>query len=96
MSAIKSAFYAYPSRNSEVTHSIRAAVASFNRRRPSTLLELWEKNDVSGLPVVNPIFEKLDRCEFLAADITFLSENVAFEIGYAIGAKKRCLLFMNT
>jgi hypothetical protein len=27
--------------------------------------------------------------------VTYVSENVAFEIGYAIGIKKRCLLFVN-
>jgi hypothetical protein len=28
--------------------------------------------------------------------VTYVSENVAFEIGYAIGIKKRCLLFVNS
>ncbi len=96
MPASQTAFYAYPSSNSDVTQSIRAAIEAFNRRRPSIYLEPWEKNDISGVPVATPIFEKLDRSTFLAADVTFLNENVAFEIGYAIGARKRCLLFVNT
>jgi hypothetical protein len=51
---------------------------------------------VSGLPITDPIFTKIAKADFLAADITFLNENVVFEIGYAIGARKRCLLFVNS
>ncbi len=40
-------------------------------------------------------FENISTSAFIAADITFLNENVVFEIGYAIGKRKRCILFRN-
>jgi hypothetical protein len=59
-------------------------------------LERWEKNDISGIPLTDPIFSRIVTGEFLAADVTYLNENVTFEIGYAIGTKKRCILFVNS
>jgi hypothetical protein len=91
----KTAFFAYPGAQPEVAQPIRSAVRSFNSRSVACRLEAWEQNDVSGLPITDPIFTKISNAEFLAADITFLNENVVFEIGYAIGARKRCLLFLN-
>ena len=62
----------------------------------SPAFEGWEKNDISGIPLTEEILSKLSTCEFLAADVTYLNENVAFEVGYAISSKKRCLLFVNS
>ena len=67
-----------------------------NGASPAFNLEGWEKNDISGIPLTAPIFSKISTCEFLAVDVTYLNENVAFETGYAIGSKKRCLLFVNS
>ena len=49
-----------------------------------------------GSRLSDPIFWRISAGEFLAADVTYLNENVTFEIGYAIGSKKRCLLFVNS
>ncbi|MDR4459783.1 MAG: type IV secretory system conjugative DNA transfer family protein [Nitrospirales bacterium] len=91
----KFAFYAYPSKPIEIAQTIRAAIAHFNAASGTYKLEEWEKNDVSGFQLTTPIFSKILTGVFLAADVTFINENVAFEIGYAIGAKKRVLLFLN-
>ena len=91
----KTAFYAYPGKPTEIVQTIRAAIVGFNDASPTFNLEGWEKSDISGIPLTAPIFSKISTCEFLALDVTYLNENVAFETGYAIGGKKRCLLFVN-
>jgi hypothetical protein len=96
MSKPKLAFFAYPGQPVELTHCIRNAITNFNAASASIFLESWEKNDIGGIPLTDPIFAKISSSAFLGADITYLNENVAFEIGYAIGSKRRCLLFANT
>ena len=92
----KTAFYAYPGTPTEIAQTIQSAIVGFNAASPAFNLEGWEKNDISGISLTAPIFSKISTCEFLAADVTYLNENVAFEAGYAIGSKKRCLLFVNS
>ena len=92
----KTAFYAYPGKPTEIAQTIRAAISAFNSTSETYNLEGWEKNDISGIPLTAPIFSKISGGEFLAADVTYINENVAFEIGYAIGSKKRVLLFVNS
>jgi hypothetical protein len=91
----ETAFYAYPSTPNELVQSIRTAIVGFNGISSKFILEGWERNDISGIPLVEPIFAKISSGAFLAADVTYVNENVSFEIGYAIGIKKRCLLFVN-
>lgn len=95
MTTKKTAFYAYPGKPTEIAQTIRMAIAAFNSTSTTYNLEAWERNDISGIPLTAPIFSKISGGEFLAADVTYLNENVAFEIGYAIGSKKRVLLFVN-
>ena len=96
MASKTDAFFAYPGTPADVAQPIRLAVRSFNSSSPYYNLHSWERNDVSGIPISEPIFSRISSGAFLVADITYLNENVAFEIGYAIGSKKRCLLFVNS
>jgi hypothetical protein len=96
MAEKKTAFYAYPSTSAEITQTIQTAIDGFNATSATYNLAPWEKNDISGIPITAPIFSKISGGAFLAADVTYLNENVAFEIGYAIGIKKRVLLFVNS
>jgi hypothetical protein len=96
MTEKKTAFYAYPGQPTEIAQTIRSAIDGFNGSSVTYKLEGWEKNDISGIPLTDPIFSRIGAGEFVAADVTFLNENVTFEIGYAIGSKKRCLLFVNS
>src|SRR5690349_2389292 len=96
MTTKKTAFYAYPGNPSEIAQTIRTAIGAFNSTSTTHNLEAWEKNDISGMPLTAPIFSKISGGEFLAADVTYLNTNVAFEIGYAIGIRKRVLLFVNS
>jgi GTPase SAR1 family protein len=89
------AFFAYPGSPRAVAQTIIDAVKKHNAGVNTLVLEAWQTNDISGIPVTAPIFEKIGSGLYLAADITCLNENVAFEVGYAIGCGRRCLLFRN-
>jgi hypothetical protein len=86
------AFFAYPARQSGVVAVIRGAKALLSTTKRALTVNLWEENEISGRPLTDPIFEQISNCDFLIADITVLNFNVTFEIGYAIGLRKRVYL----
>ena len=94
MATDKIAFFAYPGQPKEIGQTITSAVEDYNTYSPIKI-QTWEKNDINGIPLTDPIFEKIKDAEYLAADVTALNDNVIFEIGYAIGKGKRTLLFQN-
>lgn len=89
-------FYAYPSSEPEVMKTIQDAQKALGAVRPSLFLHLWQANDICGLPLTDPIFEQIQKSDFIVADITVLNFNVTFEIGYAIGQGKRVYLTRNS
>jgi len=46
--------------------------------------------------VTDPIFQNIRNAAYLLADITRLNFNVAYEIGYAIGCRRRVILLRNS
>lgn len=92
---MKTSFFAYPTHHDAIFETLRAAIQRHNSSSTAITLESWETNDISGIPISNPIFEKIASAQYVAADVTYLNENVAFEIGFAVGRHKRCLLFCN-
>ena len=55
----------------------------------------WTAKDASGAPLGRSVDSWLDAAEGVIADITFVSDNVTYEIGYAIGAGKSLRLIRN-
>ena len=92
---MKTSFFAYPTHHDAISETLRAAIQRHNSSSTAITLESWETNDISGIPISNPIFEKIASAQYVAADVTYLNENVAFEIGFTVGRHKRCLLFCN-
>ncbi len=90
-----SAFVAYPSYPSEISAGLRACIQQMRVKRPSLSLKIWEANDIPGRCLVDPILNQIESTSFLIADITRLNFNVVYEIGYAIGVKKRAILVLN-
>ena len=78
MDGRKTAFYAYPGAPTEIAQTIRVAIAGFNAASTTHNLQGWERNDISGIPLTEPIFLKISAGDFLAADVTYVNENVAF------------------
>lgn len=56
----------------------------------------WLFNDIAGQPLISPILENIDASALIVADVTFLNLNVVYEIGYAIGKRKRAFLVRST
>jgi hypothetical protein len=56
----------------------------------------WTIQDASGSPVDRAVDGWLDDAEALVADITYINDNVTYEIGYAIGAAKNLRLIRNS
>jgi len=85
-------FVAYPSNDEYLVTTLLAAVSRANAAPTGTRYESWEFNDIPGNPIVSPILQNIEASPFVIADVTYLNLNVVYEIGYAIGAKKRAFL----
>ena len=86
----QSAFVAYSGRDQDHAKTILAGISKANAATASlTRFEPWEFNDIAGRTLVSPIVEKIDTSPFVVADVTYLNFNVVYEIGFAIGRKKK-------
>ena len=91
-----SAFVAYTSKDKELSEIILHGVRKANSVKACpTRFEPWEYNDVAGKYLTSPILQGIDASPFVVADITYLNPNVVYEIGFAIGRKKKVLLIRN-
>lgn len=88
-------FVAYPAHSAHISHTLVKAIQVANTNGWCNF-ESWEQNDIPGRQLIAPIYEKLDDSNLLIADITKLNFNVTYEVGYAIGIKKRVFLVKNT
>ena len=88
-------FLAYPSNPPEVGEIIRESLRKLIEVKKRPGFETWEENDNAGRFIVEPILEKIENSDAVAADITQPNFNVAYEVGYAIGRRKRLLLLRN-
>ena len=87
-------FVCYPSEPPQLGQTIEAAAG---RVRSAELfhIETWRQLDIPGRFLADSILTKIDAADFVVADITRLNFNVTFEVGYAIGRKKRTFLTSN-
>lgn len=87
---------AYPSTPDTIGATIQASLEILQKQHGFRGLSSWEEHDIAGRFVVEPVLEKIDKGNCLVADITRLNFNVVYEIGYAIGCKKRVVLVANS
>lgn len=87
-------FYAYPGTPKYLGQIIESA--SEKRRGTNKSLHCWPENDICGRLLTDPIFEQIEACDGLIADITSLNFNVVFEAGYAIGRGKKVYYTVNS
>lgn len=88
-------FVAYPSQPSTIGSVISMALDALRSDGSEIHLTSWKENDIAGRFITDPILEKIIESDVLVADITCLNFNVVFEIGYAIGRRKRVYLIRN-
>jgi len=89
-------FVAYSSNPPEIGTTVNSAVALLRDEHRMDQIRSWEENDIAGRFLVTPILDNIDSGDVLVADVTKLNFNVTFEIGYAIGRKKRLILIKNS
>lgn len=88
-------FFGYPSRPEMSRESLANAAAAIQQSGVITAVT-WEELDISGRLIIGRITEAIDRATATVFDVTFLNENVMFEVGYAIGADRRVWLVRQT
>lgn len=88
----KIAFVAYSSREGVLADLIQEGVGRANAKQTKVRFEPWVFNDVPGNPLISPILTRIEESAFVVADITYLNLNVVYEVGYAIGSRKRAFL----
>lgn len=92
-----SAFAAYSSRDRELARTLLSGIRKANAVDANPVrYEPWEFNDISGKNLITPIITKIEESPFVVADITYLNANVVYEIGYAMGVKRKVLLLKNS
>ena len=88
----KVVFVAYPSAEPALAGTVMDGVRRANALPLPVIYEPWPFNDVPGTPLVSPILEKIGDSPFVVAEIAYLNLNVVYEIGFAIGRRKRVFL----
>lgn len=91
----KKIFFAYESGHPENRDAITRAVREFNKYQSKYNALTWEDMEINGRIINKTIFEEIDRSEIFACDLTYINHNVLFELGYAIGRRKKLLIFLN-
>jgi hypothetical protein len=86
------AFVAYSSRDAVLAKLVADAVYVANGKNDRVRYETWVYSDIPGNPLISPILDRIDESAFIVADITTLNLNVVYEIGFAIGSRKRAYL----
>jgi hypothetical protein len=87
---------AYPSTPNSIGVGLRSTLEILRTEGVGEQLTAWEENDIPGRFIVSPVLSKIDDGNVLVADITRLNFNVTYEIGYAIGRRKRAVLVKNS
>ena len=88
----RKAFIAYASHDETHAEALLEGVRRANALPQPYDYRPWQFNDIAGQPLISPILENIDELAVIVADVTFLNLNVVYEIGYAIGKKKRTFL----
>jgi len=88
----KDVFVAYSGRDATLSAGIMDAVRKANALPLPVQYVPWLFNDVAGNQLFSPIQEKIGESPFVVADITYLNQNVVYEIGFTIGKCKRAFL----
>ena len=82
-------FFAFAAKPPGVGDTIEQAIADYRIRDDEFKILPWTELNVSGVLIWKKILEEIDQRPFLIADVTALNPNVTYEIGYAIGKRKK-------
>lgn len=80
-------FFAYGSKPEEAAEKVRRTASLLNRR-PGYAAETWEDLRIAGRIIIDRVLAAIDKADHIVLDVSYLNENVLFEVGYAIARKK--------
>lgn len=89
-------FVAFPNAPANLKECIIRSIKTANEIDKTLAFQGWPENDVPGRPLVDSILSSIKDAPFIVADVTILNFNVTYEIGFAIGMKKRVYLVRNS
>ena len=80
-------FFAYPQSAHQRREAIVAASSDIGGN-PGFSCTTWESLRGSGRLLISKVISAIDDADVFACDLTRFNENVLFELGYAMGARK--------
>ena len=89
-------FFAFPSMPSDREGIIEKSIKQINSQENIYNFKItsWTNIKKTSSRIISNILECIEKSDVLIGDISGLNPNVLFEIGYAFGAKKKLLLFI--
>ena len=95
MTVTLSGLVAYPSEPEDIGQTISRGLEKLQQSERFRDLSSWQENDIPGRFIATEVLNLIESGSIFIADITRLNFNVIFEIGYAIGCKRRAFLVNN-
>jgi hypothetical protein len=89
------AFYAYPGNPPHIGETIKEFARSINNQK-KVEIRTWHDMQVAGLKITTQIIKKIDQCDIFCCDLTYLNNNVLFELGYAIAKRKKVFISVDS
>ena len=91
---MKSGFFAYSSKPKSVGESIEEAIELINSSGIASLRS-WKNYSVNGKLVINEVTQAIDEADYFCVDLMGFSDNVIFELGYAIANDKNIFILLD-
>src|SRR6266480_1895719 len=86
-------FIAYSASPTTLGEVIETAIS--NKALGIGAFRTWRAMDIAGRFIADEIQQEIDAGDLFVGDISVLNFNVIYEIGYAIGKKKRVIITRN-
>ncbi|GAX39034.1 P-loop ATPase, Sll1717 family [Nodularia sp. NIES-3585] len=91
---MKTGFFAYSGQPNSVGESVEEAIKLINGSEVA-LLKSWKSYAINGKLIVDEVTIAIDESDYFCADLTGFSDNVLFELGYAIAKNKFIFLILD-
>jgi hypothetical protein len=89
------AVFVYPADPTELAETARGALEAIESVMHREAPFSWVDPGIPGAFMASPVLERIDECDSLAADLTYPTFNISYQIGYAIGRGKPLLITKN-